>query len=382
MASSLEVFKTEVRGLLLSHCVKCHGGEKTQGELDLTTREGLLKGGESGAVVVAGKPEESRLLALVRHQDEPHMPAEAEQLPPEAIEHLSRWIASGAAYDEPLLGRADSFVTRKVSDDDRQFWSLRPLADPQVPAVGGEAWCRTPIDHFILAPLESKGVAPNGLADRRTLIRRASFDLIGLPPSPEEVDAFLADTSADAYERMIDRLLDSPHYGERWGRHWLDVARFAESHGYEQDDDRPTAYHYRDFIIQSLNQDMPFDQFVRWQIAGDEYEPNTNLALMATGFLAAGTHATQITANQVEKERYDELDDMAATVGTAMLGLTVGCARCHDHKFDPIPQADYYRLVSTFTTTVRSEVDLDFHPDHTCAAQETWSASMRRWSRP
>ena len=173
----------------------------------------------------------------------------------------------------------------------------------------------------------------------------------------------MADQRADAYDRLIDRLLASPHYGERWGRHWLDLARFAESHGYEQDYDRPTAYHYRDFVIQALNEDMPYDRFVKLQIAGDEFEPDNNLALMATGFLAAGAHATQITANQVEKERYDELDDMAATVGTAMLGLTVGCARCHDHKFDPIPQADYYRLVSTFTTTVRSEVELDFHPE-------------------
>ncbi len=181
--------------------------------------------------------------------------------------------------------------------------------------------------------------------------------------------------------RLIDRLLDSPHYGERWGRHWLDLARFAESHGYEQDDDRPTAYHYRDFVIEALNQDMPYDQFVRWQIAGDEYAPDNNLALMATGFLAAGTHATQITANQVEKERYDELDDMAATVGTAMLGLTIGCARCHDHKFDPIPQADYYRLVSTFTSTVRSEVDLDFHPQRTRERQQEYESSTRRWSR-
>ncbi|MEX0978972.1 MAG: DUF1549 and DUF1553 domain-containing protein, partial [Pirellulales bacterium] len=246
---------------------------------------------------------------------------------------------------------------------DRQFWSFQRLARPQVPQVKGDGWCRTAIDHFVLAPLEAKGLSPNGPADRRKLIRRAYFDLLGLPPTPEEVESFVADGANDAYDRLVDRLLTSPHYGERWGRHWLDLARFAESHGYEQDDDRPTAYHYRDFVIRALNDDMPYDQFVRWQIAGDEFEPDNNLALMATGFLAAGTHATQITANQVEKERYDELDDMAATVGTAMLGLTISCARCHDHKFDPIPQADYYRLVSTFTTAVRSEVDLDFQPE-------------------
>ncbi len=161
---------------------------------------------------------------------------------------------------------------------------------------------------------------------------------------------------------MVDRLLASPHYGERWGRHWLDLARFAESHGYEQDYDRPYAYHYRDFVIKALNQDMPYNQFVQWQLAGDEIAPDNPLALMATGFLGAGTHATQITKNQVEKERYDELDDMTATTGVAMLGLTVGCARCHNHKYDPIPNQDYYRLLSTFTTTVRSDMDVDIDP--------------------
>ncbi len=162
---------------------------------------------------------------------------------------------------------------------------------------------------------------------------------------------------------MIDRLLASPHYGERWGRHWLDLARFAESHGFEHDSDRPTAYHYRDFVIEALNRDLPYDTFVKWQLAGDELAPDDNLALKATGFLAAGVHSTQITKNQVEKERYDELDDMVNTTGTAFLGLTIGCARCHDHKYDPIPNRDYYRMVATFTTTVRSEIDLEINRD-------------------
>jgi hypothetical protein len=365
MADSLDLFKGHVRELLTTQCLKCHGGAETHGEFDLATREGLIKGGESGPGVVVGKPDESRLLTLVRHADEPFMPAEAEQLSPQSVELLSKWIETGAAYDVPLVDVAQTFIDKQVDPAERQFWSLRPLSNPQPPNVGNEGWCRTPIDRFILQQLETAGMGPNGPADRRKLIRRACFDLTGLPPTPEEVKTFLADEAPDAYPRLIDRLLDSPHYGERWGRHWLDLARFAESHGYEQDDDRPTAYHYRDFVIEALNQDMPYDQFVRWQIAGDEYAPDNNLALMATGFLAAGTHATQITANQVEKERYDELDDMAATVGTAMLGLTIGCARCHDHKFDPIPQADYYRFVATFTSTVRSEVDLDFHPERT-----------------
>src|SRR5262249_44745536 len=167
----------------------------------------------------------------------------------------------------------------------------------------------------------------------------------------------------DAYGKLIDRLLDSPHFGERWARHWLDIARFAESHGFEHDTDRPFAYHYRDFVIKAFNQDLPFNTFVKWQIAGEEYEPDNPLALAATGFLAAGTHSTQITKNLVEKERYEELDDMARTTGTAMLGLTIGCARCHDHKYDPIPVKDYYRLVSTFTTTVRSDYDVNTDPE-------------------
>lgn len=363
MAASLELFRGQVRTLLIEQCLDCHGGQETHGELDLTTREGLLEGGYSGAAVVPGKPEESLLVKLIRHDDEPGMPEDGEKLPAEAIEHVANWIGSGAAYDKPLVDAKTAMLAATVSDKDRQFWSFQPLADPAVPTVNSADWCRTDVDRFVLRRLEDAKLEPNGQAERRKLIRRASFDLIGLPPTPVEVAAFLADESPDAYERLIERLLKSPHYGERWGRHWLDLARFAESHGYEQDDDRPTAYHYRDFVIQALNEDMPYDQFVRWQIAGDEFAPDDNLALMATGFLAAGTHATQITANQVEKERYDELDDMTATIGTAMLGLTVGCARCHDHKFDPIPQADYYRLVSTFTTTVRSEVDLDFHPE-------------------
>jgi hypothetical protein len=363
MARSLDLFKSEVRKLLTQNCLQCHGGEKTNGELDLSTREGLIKGGEQGPAIVVGKPAESRLVHLIRHDDEPHMPAEGDKLPPAAIERIEAWIAAGAAYDKPLVDVAATLTAKQITEADRQFWSFRPLAKSQPPAVKNQAWCRTPLDRFVRAALEAKGISPNGPADRRKLIRRAYFDLIGLPPTVAEVEAFVADQRADAFDRLIDTLLASVHYGERWGRHWLDLARFAESHGYEQDYDRPSAYHYRDFVIQALNEDMPYDRFVKLQLAGDEFEPDNNLALMATGFLAAGTHATQITANQVEKERYDELDDMAATVGTAMLGLTVGCARCHDHKFDPIPQADYYRLLSTFTTTVRSEVELDCQPE-------------------
>ena len=369
MERGLELFREEVRTLLTDHCVKCHGGATTKAEFDLTTREGLLRGGAEGPAVVPGKARESFLYQVIAHAEEPRMPLKAKKLPDVAIARIGAWIDAGAPYDGPLVGKEGTIGAKTIDEEERQFWSFRPLGSPEPPKVRDESWCRTPVDRFILARLEGKGLAPGRPADRRTLIRRASFDLIGLPPSPEEVQAFVDDPSPLAYEALVDRLLNSPHHGERWGRHWLDLARFAESHGYEQDYDRKYAYHYRDFVIRALNADMPYDRFVQLQIAGDEIDPESPLAMMATGFLGAGTHATQITANQVEKERYDELDDMTATVGTAMLGVTIGCARCHDHKYDPIPQGDYYRILSTFTTAVRSEIDLDLNPEQTRRAR-------------
>jgi hypothetical protein len=211
--------------------------------------------------------------------------------------------------------------------------------------------------------LSSRQLQPNSDAERSRLIRRAYLDLIGLPPTPTEVDQFVSDPDEAAFEKVIDRILDSPHYGERWARHWMDVARFAESHGYEQDTDRLNAFHYRDFLIQAFNDDQPFDEFARWQIAGDELAPNNPLALMATGFLGAGVFPTQLTEKEFESSRYDELDDMTATTGSAFLGLSIGCARCHSHKFDPIPALDYYRMAANFTTTIRSEIPVDLEPE-------------------
>ena len=261
-----------------------------------------------------------------------------------------------------------------VTDSDRQWWAFQPLrrVEPTESAQGHGA--QTPIDSFLRAPLAGKRLDLSPPADRRTLIRRASFDLLGVPPTPEEVDDFIHDHSSEAWPQLLAKMLESPRYGERWARYWLDVARFAESSGFEHDTDRPNAYHYRDFVIKALNADMPFDQFVRWQLAGDEFEPENPLALMATGFLGAGVFPTQITANEVERTRYDAMDDMLATTGTAMLGLTLGCARCHDHKFDPIPTQDYYRMLSAFTTTVRSDIDLDLEPDANRRARESFDS--------
>lgn len=365
MSRGLERFQSHIKPLLITHCVKCHGGEKTKGELDLTTREGLLKGGAEGPAIQPFAAAASRLMRLVSHEQEPHMPSKADRLSAADQASLAAWIDEGAPYTSALIeGRTAPKKDRsQITGSDREWWAFQPLRPVTPPKPSGVRAFSNPIDAFLQARLQDKKLKLNPTADRRTLIRRASFDLLGLPPTPEQVEEFTRDRSAEAWPKLIARLLESPRHGERWARHWLDVARFAESSGFEHDYDRPSAYHYRDFVIKALNSDLPFDQFVRWQIAGDEFEPDNPLALMATGFLGAGVFPTQITANEVERTRYDALDDMLSTTGTAMLGLTVGCARCHDHKFDPIPTSDYYRMLSTFTTTVRSELELDLQPE-------------------
>jgi hypothetical protein len=306
-------------------------------------------------------------MKLIRHEAEPEMPDKKPKLPDEAIAKIAAWIDHGAPYEAPLVsGKAPPRDKSKVSAEDRKWWSFQPLAKVSVPAGAAN-----PVDAFLLAKAADKKLSLNPPAEARTLVRRAYLDALGLPPSPEETEAFVAQYNADpqtAVASLTDKLLSSPQFGERWARHWLDVARFAESSGFEHDYDRPNAWYFRDFVIRALNSDMPFDQFVDWQIAGDEFAPGNAEAMMATGFLGAGVFPTQITANEVERVRYDAMDDMLATTGSAMLGLTIGCARCHDHKYDPIPTQDYYRLLSTFTTTVRSNVDLDVDPQRTAEA--------------
>jgi mono/diheme cytochrome c family protein len=365
MAEGLAIFTQHVRPVLIKRCLKCHGGEaEIQSGFNLATREGLLAGGTNGKAIVPGKSPVSRLYRMITHAEEPNMPQDAPKLADAEIAHIAEWIDRGAPYDDGLVApakRAPVWTEKTVDPKARKFWSFQPLKVRPAPDAAKSS-PRTPVDAFIAQKLAEKKIGWNPEVDRRKLIRRVSFDLIGLPPTPEEVAAFVNDPSPLAYDALLDRLMASPHYGHRWARHWLDLSRFAESHGFEHDYDRPSAYHFRDFVIQAFNADLPFNTFVRWQLAGDELAPHDSLAMMATGFLAAGVHSTQITKNEVEKQRYDELDDMLATTGTAILGLSVGCARCHDHKFDPIPQADYYRLLSAFTTTVRSEVSLPLGP--------------------
>ena len=357
------LFVDRVWPIFETHCASCHNPDRKRSGLDLAIRANLLSGGESRTPsIVPGNPEASPLYRQIIHAEDPHMPYKEDKLSEDQIASIREWITAGAPYVEvvqaPALERPEEIArmpTKElvVTDADREFWSFRPLDAGELPEVKDEAWIVNPIDRFIRAAQEREALSPTPRANRGKLIRRAYFDLIGLPPLPEDIAAFEADESPDAYESLLDRLLESPRYGERWGRHWLDVARYADSGGYEFDTERPTAYPYRDYVIGALNDDQPFDQFVKWQLAGDEYSPDNPKALAATGFCTSGPAIlNQIT----EKNRYDELDDVLSTTASAFLGLTVACARCHDHKYEPIPQRDYYRMLSVFTTSKPKDV--------------------------
>ena len=352
-------FEKQVAPLLKSRCLKCHNPAKARGELDLTTRASLLKGGQTGAAVVPGKVADSLLFAKAHDGKMPP----GQPLAAAEVDLLRRWIDAGAPWQQGLTLKPDKTETGRAGLD---WWSLQPIRRPPIPAVKDRQWGHTPIDAFILAGLEAKGLAPAPEADRRTLIRRVTFDLTGLPPTPEEIDAFVKDDSADAYEKVVDRLLAAPEYGERWGRHWLDVVRFAESHGYEMNTLRPNAWPYRDYVIRAFNEDIPYPQFVREQLAGDALGGDAlggdalggdALTQAATGYLVGGPH--DLVGNGVPEEqiqqRMNDLADMVSLAGTTFLGLTVGCARCHDHKFDPITQRDFYGMQAVFAGVEHAE---------------------------
>lgn len=376
----LDFFEAKIRPVLVRECYGCHSVAasdvgKLRGGLFLDSRDASRTGGDTGAAVIPGDMEKSLLLSAIKHEDF-EMPPKG-KLDDAVIADFEKWIREGAA--DPRDGQAVMAIAMDM-ESRKSFWSFQPLAKTEPPAVTDSTkWGRSDIDRYILAPLEQKAIVPNGVADARALVRRAWFDLLGLPPSPDEMREWMAKLSSQsgsindqAWSALIDHLLESPHYGERQARHWIDVARFAESHGYEQDYDRPNAFHYRDFLIQALNRDLPYDQFVHWQLAGDELAPEEPLAWMATGFLGGGAFPTQLTEGEFESARYDELDDMVATTGVAFLGLSVGCARCHDHKFDPIPSLDYYRIASTFTTAIRCEKQLDLEPQENAKRRDTF----------
>lgn len=373
----LDFFEAKIHPMLVKHCYECHStgaaAKKTlKGGLLLDSRDGSRKGGESGPAVVPGKPDKSLLISALK-QDSFEMPPKG-KLPDEIIAHFVKWIEMGAPDSRDgaaVVGSSEIDI-----EAGRKHWAFQPLARPSPPEVQDSAWVRTPVDRFIRARQEAARVTPNAIADARTLIRRAYFDLVGLPPRPEDVEKFAHDSKNDrdgAYSRLVDDLLDSKHYGERWARHWLDITRFAESNGYAFDGDRPNAWHYRDFVIRALNTDMPYNQFVRLQIAGDLLT-NINVqtsdearaavnAIAATGFLVAGTYTTQQTQKERERSRYEQLDDIVGTLGTSLLGLTVGCGRCHNHKFDPVPQFDYYRLASCFADVGFSDTGINMQPE-------------------
>jgi len=380
-------FEAKIRPVLAEKCYECHSSaKKVKAKLHLDSRAGVLDGGESGPSIVPGQPEKSLLIKAISYHDEDLEMPPKERLAPEVVADFVAWVKRGAP--DPRTQTPVGSAAAKAVDYEaaKQHWAYRALQRPVVPIAKDTTWPRTPVDQFIRVAQERANVAPAAPADRRVLLRRLSLDLLGFPPSPAEVDAFVADTSPQALERVVDRLLASPHFGERWARHWLDLARFAESHGYEQDYDRPFAWHYRDFVVRAFNQDMPWTTFTTWQLAGDEVASDDPWAVKATGFLAAGVWPTQITKNEVAKARYDALDDMLGTTFTAMLGTTVACARCHDHKLDPIRQGDYYRLLATFTTTVRTEIDQDATPPNFSARlaafrteQEPFDAAVKAY---
>jgi hypothetical protein len=362
--ADLEFFEKQIRPVLAQNCYKCHSAaaEKLKGGLYLDTRDGVLKGGEDGPVIVPGKPQESVLIRAVSYKDEKLQMPPKTRLPDAVVADLVKWVEMGAP--DPRDGVVAAVVKPQMDiEARRKFWAFQPLNHGEPPAVQNVSWLRTPIDRFILAKQEEQHLTPNSMGSKEKLVRRAYFDLLGLPPTPKNIDDFLSDKSPDAYEKLIDHLLASDSYGERWGRHWLDVVRFAESGGYEFDKDRIGAFQFRDFVIRAFNRDMPFDQFVRLQLAGDKLLPGDYEAGCASGFVVAGPYPGQITVKTAEPIRYDQLDDMVSTVGTSMLGLTLGCARCHDHKFDPIPTRDYYRIAACFAKTDSTDLKLDPKPE-------------------
>ena len=365
-AKGIEFFETKIRPVLVEQCYTCHSAEaaknkKLRGGLFLDTKAGLLQGGDSGPALVPGKLKEGHLLEALRYEGDVKMPPK-KKLPAEVIADFTKWIEMGAP--DPRQGEGLGKVAKSIDiAAGKKFWSFQPLATPAVPEVKNPNWAKTPIDRFILAKLEQKGLIPNAPASREKLIRRAYFDLWGLPPTPAQIEAFVKDPAPDAYAKLLDELLAGSAYGERWGRHWLDVVRFAESGGYEFDGNRPGAYHFRDWVIKALNEDMPYDQFVHMQIAGDVLKPGDYAASSATGFLVAGPYPGQTTSKTLQLIRYNHLDDMVSTLSSSMLGLTLGCARCHDHKYDPLPQLDYYRLLANLGRTDSTNAKLDPQPE-------------------
>ena len=345
----LQFFESEVRPVLVEHCQRCHGTKKQEAGLRLDSREALLKGGDSGPAIVPGKPDDSLLIQAIRHTGDTQMPPNA-KLKEKQVAALEYWVKSGAPWSAALETAGE-----KLAETHRRHWAFQPVSNPRVPDVKQPEWERTTVDRFILAKLDAAELSPSPQADRRTLIRRVTMDLTGLPPTPEQVESFVNDPAADAYEKLVDQLLDSPHYGEQWARHWLDVARYSDTKGYVYGREERFWVHapaYRDWVVQALNQDLRYDQFLLLQIAADQAAPQDRSAQAAMGFLTLGRRFLGVT--------HDIIDDRIDVVSRGTMGLTVACARCHDHKYDPIPTADYYSLYGVFlNSTERLEAIAD-----------------------
>jgi mono/diheme cytochrome c family protein len=352
--AKLEYFEKKVRPILVNHCFSCHSAEtKPAGGLRVDDRNGLLTGGNTGKSIVPGKPAESLLLKRVSKDAKKRMPSEGEHLSDEQIGVLAKWIEEGAVWPPVVVPPVSGKVKAKYDELRQTHWAFQPITSPKPPEVKNSAWPKSEIDRFILAKLESKNLSPVRDADKLTLIRRVTFDLTGLPPTPAEIDLFLADNTAEAFATLVDRLLASPAFGEHWGRHWLDVARYGESTGPSRNIPYPHAWRYRDYVIDAVNADLPYNQFLQQQIAGDLLpatdDKESDRHRIATGFLALGVK----DVNQRFKVRFtmDNVDEQIDAVTRSTMGLTVSCARCHDHKFDPVPQTDYYALAGIFTST-------------------------------
>ncbi len=361
---ALKNFRTNVLPILKAKCLKCHGlGEKVKGGLKLTTREAILEGGDSGPAIDTEDLAGSVLLQAI-HYDGLEMPPTG-KLPEKEVRILESWVKAGAPWPKGL--DLANVTIGKITEEDRAYWAYVPRSQVVPPKVREASWVANPIDAFILAGLEEKGLTPAPAADKRTLIRRLAYDLTGLPPTPEEVEEFVQSTDPAAYEKRVDKYLASPHYGERWARHWLDVVRYAETNGYERDGPKPYAWRYRDYVIRSFNDDKPFDSFVREQIAGDEIaEKSWNAdAVIAAGYFRLGLWDDE-PADPLQA-RYDELDDIVATTAQTFLGMTMNCARCHDHKIDPVPQRDYYRFLAFFADVPRLSNDRNVRSSNSLA---------------
>ncbi|HEX4606991.1 MAG TPA: PSD1 and planctomycete cytochrome C domain-containing protein [Urbifossiella sp.] len=350
--AAVEHFEKHVRPLLLDQCAGCHGKDgKAKGGLKLTTAAEVAAGGESGPVVVPGEPGKSLLVQSVRYDGDLKMPPKG-KLRPEQVAALEKWVKGGAVWPAAAAPAAAPRPDGGFSDEQKRFWAFQPHRDPAVPPVKNPGWVTSPIDAFILAKLVAAGLTPAPPADRRTLLRRVTYDLTGLPPTPDEIAAFLADPSDAAFARVVDRLLASPAYGERWARHWLDVVRYADSNGLDENTAFGNAWRYRDYVVRALNADKPYDQFVLEQLAGDLLPATAGPLddrLTATGFLVLGPKL--LAEPDKAKMVMDIVDEQIDVAGKAFLGLTVACARCHDHKFDPVPTRDYYALAGIFKST-------------------------------